>query len=260
MSTRRQPDAPSGGADTEGDESAARRDHEPVGRQLSPRPSATPAVEAGDDADDEGGAGLLVALEERGFRSSLGGADASASLADDVAAVPSFDAIYREQRSRVLATVRSVISHSDEIEDVVQLVFIEIHRCLPRFEGRSKLSTWIYRIAVNVALQHLRKKKRKRWLTLGFAGDEETRLAEPSPVGRLEDRQLLEEVYRSVDTLPEKKRTVWVLHEIQGLDPHQIAEVLEIPMNTVRSRLLAARREVMDDLARRKIIVREGEP
>lgn len=183
--------------------------------------------------------------------------------ADDGVAqgVVAFDAVYREQRGRVLATVRSVIGASDEVEDVVQLVFIEIHRCLPRFEGRSKLSTWIYRIAVNVALQHLRKKKRHRWLTLGVTGDEDQRhVSGRSLSSQLEDREILQEVYASADKLSERKRVVWVLHELQGLDPQQIADVLDIPMNTVRSRLLSARRDVMADLARRRVVPEREAP
>ena len=170
-----------------------------------------------------------------------------------------FDALYQNQRSRVLATVRSVLGPSDEIEDVVQLVFIEVHRSLKRFEGRSKLSTWVYRVAVNVALQHIRKKKRRRWLMLGATGDETEKL----PVGwnsemRLEDRQLLERVYRAADKLSEKKRAVWTLHELQGLSPHEIAEILEVPMNTVRSRLLAARSEIRARLEREGTLSKEA--
>lgn len=186
----------------------------------------------------------------------------NATVDDGVAqGVVAFDAVYREQRGRVLATVRSVIGASDEVEDVVQLVFIEIHRCLPRFEGRSKLSTWIYRIAVNVALQHLRKKKRHRWLTLGLTGDEDQRhVSGRSLSSQLEDREILQEVYASADKLSERKRVVWVLHELQGLDPQQIADVLDIPMNTVRSRLLSARRDVMADLARRRVVPEREAP
>ena len=179
---------------------------------------------------------------------------------DDAAGAVPFDAVYREQRGRVLATVRSVLGASDEVEDVVQLVFIEVHRCLPRFEGRSKLSTWIYRIAINVALQHLRKKKRHRWLSLGLTGDEDQRQASGRNLAaQIEDREILHEVYAAADKLSEKKRVVWVLHELQGLDPQQIAEVLDIPMNTVRSRLLAARHDVMADLTRRRVVP-EREP
>ncbi len=166
-----------------------------------------------------------------------------------------FDVLYREQRTRVLATVRSVIGPSDEIEDVVQLVFIEVHRSLARFQGRSKLSTWIYRIAVNVALQHIRRKKRRRWLMLGQTGDETDRQANAwNSELRIEDRQLLEHVYRAADRLSEKKRTVWILHELQGLTPDAIGEILEIPMNTVRSRLLAARKEIRYRLERAGVL------
>jgi len=162
-----------------------------------------------------------------------------------------FDTIYREQRQRVLATVRSVLGPSDEIEDVVQLVFIEVHRSLARFEGRAKLSTWVYRIAVNVALQHIRRKKRRRWLMLGITGEEvEGQRAGGRPEVRIEDRQILERVYKAVDRLSEKKRIVWVLHELQGLSPAEISEVVEVPMNTVRSRLMAARKEVKSRLER----------
>lgn len=165
----------------------------------------------------------------------------------------SFDAIYREQRGRVVATVRSVLGHNDELEDVVQLVFMEIYRCLPRFEGRSKLSTWVYRITVNVTLQHIRKKKRRRWLTLASEGDEPMRLPhEVDQVRRLEQRQALELVERATSKLSEKKRTVWVLHELEGLQPPEIAEILHIPKNTVRSRLLAARREILAEVERLK--------
>ena len=187
---------------------------------------------------------------------SLTAERAASAVAD---AVPDFNTIYREQQGRVVAAVRTIIGVSDELEDVVQLAFIEVHRSLPRFQGRSKLSTWIYRIAINVALQHLRKKKRKRWLMLGNTGDELSR--EPSPTDdrqRLEDRELLRAVYRAADRLSEKKRTVWVLHELQGMEPGDIGEVLGIPMNTARSRLLAARREIKTELQRLGVLGPDG--
>ncbi|MGM0575640.1 MAG: RNA polymerase sigma factor [Myxococcota bacterium] len=168
--------------------------------------------------------------------------------------VPDFDTVYRDQRGRVLGAVRTILGPSDEVEDVVQLAFLEVHRCLPRFEGRSRLGTWVYRIAVNVALQHLRKKKRKRWLLLGMTGEEAGRLrARTDQASRLEDREILAEVYRAADRLSEKKRTVWVLHELEGLSPQDIGEVLDVPKNTVRSRLLAARRELMAELEQRGV-------
>lgn len=166
----------------------------------------------------------------------------------------SFDVVYREHRTRLMSIVRGVIGQSDELEDVLQLVFIEIHRCLPKFEGRSRLTTWLYRIAVNVALQHIRRSRRKRWLVLGPTGDEEQRQVSPrDEIGVAEDRELLARVNESVAQLSDKKRVVWQLHELQGLEPQEIAEILDIPLNTVRSRLLSARHELMEDLERRQI-------
>ena len=142
---------------------------------------------------------------------------------------------------------------------MLQLVFIEVHRCLPRFEGRSRLSTWLYRIAVNVALQHLRKKRRRRWLVFGSDDQQAVPdLVGPDEIGRVEDRQVLLHIQDSVARLSDKKRVVWQLHELQGLEPQEIADILEIPMNTVRSRLLAARRELMDDLTRKNILPKRG--
>lgn len=157
-----------------------------------------------------------------------------------------FDKLYREQAGRVHGAIRAVLGPTDEIEDVVQVAFMEVHRSLARFEGRSKLSTWVYRIAVNVALQHIRKKKRQRWLVLGFTGEEFGRSpAKLNQVNRLEDRQVLTHVFDAVARLSEKKRIVWTLHEIEGLSPQDISEILSIPFNTVRSRLLSSRRELM---------------
>ena len=171
-----------------------------------------------------------------------------------------FDALYREQRGRVESIVRSVVGLSDEIEDLVQATFIEVFRSLDRFEGRSKVSTWVYRVAVNVSLQHLRKRKRKRWLVLATTGDEPERLlAGGDPASRIEDRQVLEMVYEVANTLSDKKRTVWVLHELEGMDPRAISDIVDAPMNTVRSRLLAARKEVMTELRRRKVIPEVGQ-
>ena len=178
------------------------------------------------------------------------------SALDDSEAKPlDFDRVYREQRQRVFSAVRHVLGPTDEIEDVTQQAFLEIYRSLPRFEGRSRVSTFVYRIAVNVALQHIRRKKRWRWLSLGATGDEASRVPSgTSQESRLVDRGALEVVYDAVDKLSEKKRAVWTLHELEGLEPKAIADVLEVPVNTVRSRLIAARKDVMARLRARGVV------
>jgi RNA polymerase sigma-70 factor (ECF subfamily) len=86
-------------------------------------------------------------------------------------------------------------------------------------------------------------------MVLGSTGDEVVRESSGvSEESRIEDRQMLEKVFAAVAKLSEKKRLVWTLHEIEGLSPQQISEVIEVPFNTVRSRLLASRRDLMSIL------------
>jgi len=169
-------------------------------------------------------------------------ADERAAAAQSV----DFDALYRDYKRKVFGTVRNVIGPTQELEDIVQTVFLEIHRSLPRYRGTALLSTWIYRIAVNVSLQHIRKKKRRRVFL--FLGDDARRDAQNhhDPRVRLAERERIKMLYRLVDKLSEKKRTTFILHEMQGLPVEEIAEICEIPVNTVRSRLIAARALLTD--------------
>ena len=174
-----------------------------------------------------------------------------------VVATPTFDAVYREHRGRIFAVVRSVVGADPDIDDFLQLVLIELHRSLPRFEGRSKLTTWLHRLTVNVALQHLRKKKRGRWLSFFGSSAADDTLEPAAPVnetGRLEGRELLRHVEGAVAALSEKKRVVWQLYELEGFEPAEIGEMLGIPLNTARSRLLAARRDLTDWLEARGLL------
>jgi RNA polymerase sigma-70 factor (ECF subfamily) len=155
-----------------------------------------------------------------------------------------FDALYRDYKRKVFGTVRNVVGPSQELEDIVQTVFLEIHRSLPRYRGTAQLSTWIYRIAVNVSLQYIRKKKRRRFFL--FLGDDTRRdaLNNHDPRTRLAERERIEVLYRLVDKLSEKKRTTFILHEMEGMTVEAIAEICEVPPNTVRSRLIAARAQL----------------
>jgi len=192
----------------------------------------------------------ITAIQPRSFVSIVPGSNKHQSQAGERTSSRDFDAIYREHGGRVLGAIRAVLGPSDEIEDLVQIAFMEIYRCLDKFEGRSKFSTWVYRIAVNIALQHIRKKKRKRWMVLGSTGEEVVRESTGvNEESRIEDRQMLEKVFAAVSKLSEKKRVVWTLHEIEGLSPQQISEIIEVPFNTVRSRLLASRRDLMELLS-----------
>ena len=149
--------------------------------------------------------------------------------------------LYRQYRVEVVRNLHRMLGPGRvDLEDVLQEVFIEVFRSIPRFRGDSKLSTWLYRICVNVALQRLRKRKRLNEVQ----PDEHHEVRdEATPQRAYESREQMQAVYRILDTLAPKKRVVFVLHEIEGREPKEIAEIVGAPVLTVRTRLHYARKE-----------------
>lgn len=125
--------------------------------------------------------------------------------------------------------------------DLTQQVFLQVFRKLDKFSGRSKFETWMYRLAVNEALQHLRKGKRWRWQTLGF----EPASCQPADTDRCERQELLD---RALSRIEPELRSIFVLREVEGLSYVEIAEAMDIPSGTVGSRLNRARHELQKHL------------
>lgn len=156
-----------------------------------------------------------------------------------------FSELFRRHRGDVSRLVFRMLGPTPDAEDVVQEVFLQVHKSLAEFRGQAKFTTWLHRVTVNVVLMH-RRAARSRPV---FAGEP---MADTEP-----DRRLLpdEDAARSariaafrrlLDRLPEKKRTVFVLHEIEGKSPAEIAELVDAPVLTVRTRLFYARRELSE--------------
>jgi len=148
---------------------------------------------------------------------------------------------YRRYRPEVTRNLMRVLGPGrGDYEDVLQDVFIEVFRSIVRFRGDARVSTWLYRVCVNVALQRLRKRKR-----LAEVSDDQ--LPEPAtqetPERGLDTRRRLDAVYRLLDELAPKKRVVFILHEIEGREPKEIATIVGAPVLTVRTRLHYARKE-----------------
>lgn len=165
-----------------------------------------------------------------------------------------FRHLYNDYRAKVVGIVRNVIGPAQDIDDVVQVVFIEIFRSIRRYKGDSKLSTWIYRLTVNVALQSLRKKKRHRGVIPFGETEVFDRQSSLDLASQMQDRDLLRRLYGFLDEIKPKKRAVYVLHEIQGMEVEEIASVVDASVNTVKSRLFHARKEIMSKLKRAKLI------
>jgi len=126
--------------------------------------------------------------------------------------------------------------------DVTQQVFMHVFRKIDQFAGRSKFETWLYRLAANEALQHLRKGQRWKFQTLSHDP-----VSHRTPEGESDEhKELLDHALARIE--PEL-RSIFVLREIEGMSYHQIAETIEIPEGTVASRLNRARRELRQHLA-----------
>ncbi|HEU0037366.1 MAG TPA: sigma-70 family RNA polymerase sigma factor [Kofleriaceae bacterium] len=192
---------------------------------------------------------------ESGTLAALGPADEADLIerckADDRAAQDEF---YHRFRRQVAGNLFRVLGDRNDLDDLVQEVFVIAFRGLERFRGDARLSTWLYRICVNVALGRIRTRKR-RPPPIGVH-DLDSATADPSlterpetPERSLERRQEQERVYRALEMLAPKKRIVLYLHEIEGLDLREIAYLVDSNPVTVRTRLFYARREFYKILA-----------
>jgi len=162
-----------------------------------------------------------------------------------------FDEFYYAYVDRVHRQLFTIVGPDAEIDDLIQLVFVQVYRRIHTFRGEARITTWLHRVTVNVALTHLRK--RKRWFR--WEGEERALLPEPDApeqpdeaFGRREKLQLLHKV---LDRVKPKKRVVFLLYEVEGFTLEEIGEIVDAPVNTVAARLRAARLEVRRALERR---------
>lgn len=168
-----------------------------------------------------------------------------------------FNLLVLKYQRKVGRLVRRLVNNSDEADDVVQDAFIKAYRALPQFRGDSAFYTWLYRIAVNTAKNHLVSRgKRPISLSELASNDPNGESFEPpdvtvdnnTPEAELMSRQVGEAVNRSVAALPEELRTALCLREIDGLSYEEIAEAMNCPIGTVRSRIFRAREAVAAEL------------
>ncbi len=168
------------------------------------------------------------------------------SLQGDSAA---FGRLVRKYQDRLFNTVVHVVGCREEAEDVVQEAFVQAFVKLETFQGHSAFYTWLYRIAFNTAISRKRRKKAE----VSVEQSRELAGVEPVDVGdapsdRLEREEKVEQVQRALGALTEEHRSILVLREMEGCCYDTIAEILDVPIGTVRSRLHRARLQLRDQL------------
>ena len=152
---------------------------------------------------------------------------------------------------RAFGVAMGMLRNPDDAMDVVQEAFIRVYKHLPNYQSDCAFFTWLYRITVNAATDHLsRAGTRKLRLVEDTAVFERGDQEDSSPTASLEAEELAQITRAIVDQLPEKFRTILVLREFEGLSYTEIADVLEIQLGTVESRLFRARQRFKDALTR----------
>jgi RNA polymerase sigma-70 factor (ECF subfamily) len=163
-----------------------------------------------------------------------------------------FDTLYEREFAFAWRNLRRLGVPENQLRDAAQDVFLVVHRRLPEFEGRGTVRAWLYSIVLRVAAQHRRTRRRKE---LGDTEDaelvEDTRGA--GPEHRAEQNQSLRRLIELLEQLDEGKREVFILANLEGMTAPEIASALELKLNTVYSRLRAARRELREALAQRTL-------
>jgi RNA polymerase sigma-70 factor (ECF subfamily) len=161
-----------------------------------------------------------------------------------------FDLLVRKYQHRVLKLVSRFVSDAAEAEDVAQEAFLKAYRALASFRGDSAFYTWLYRIAINTAKNALVSNRRRPVdfdldLQDPEQYDRHARLKEgDTPEGVLLTEEIREVVERAMEQLPEDLRTAIILRELEGMSYEEIAEAMDCPVGTVRSRIFRAREAI----------------
>lgn len=171
-----------------------------------------------------------------------------------------FDILVQRYSNKAYQIAYGVLGHREDSEEVAQDVFIRIYKALPKFRGDSEFTTWMYRIAMNLARNKYRYNKSrgaKRKISMqATIGDDDKRTLIQIPEKRLspDDQAGLDEyqrnIMREIDNLPPLYRDALVLRNIDQMSYEKIAEVLDCKLGTIKSRIARAREELRKRLAR----------
>lgn len=168
----------------------------------------------------------------------------------DAACLLDFDEVYRELFPFVWRSARRLGVPEASLDDVVQEVFVIVHRRLGDFEGRSSLSTWVFGITLRVARDHRRSAARRA--TGGSVDPDSLRGPDPGPGELAEREQAVRLLHTILDELPDDRRAIFVLAELENVPMAEVAMTLGINVNTGYARLRAARQAFEAALARHR--------
>lgn len=164
--------------------------------------------------------------------------------------VDAFSVLVKRYQDRIYSAALNYVSSPEDAVDIAQETFVKAYSKLRTFDSASAFYTWLYRIAINTAIDHLRKRKSRpadsldddKFTEIGFEPETKDPTSDPERVlARNEQARMLRQ---AISSLSEKLRSVVVLHDVEGLSQEEVAEILKVPVGTVKSRVSRARAEL----------------
>ena len=166
-----------------------------------------------------------------------------------------FELLVAKYQRKLVRLISRIVRDPAEVEDVAQEAFIKAYRALPQFRGESAFYTWLYRIGVNTAKNFLVAQGRRAPTSTEKDAEEAETFEDAgqlrdinTPESILMSRQVAMTVNAAMDKLPEELRTAITLREVEGMSYDEIAELMDCPIGTVRSRIFRAREAIATDL------------
>lgn len=164
--------------------------------------------------------------------------------------VEAFGILVERYQDRIYSAVHNYVSNPDDAVDIAQDTFVKAYAKLRSFDSSSAFYTWLYRIAVNTAIDFLRRRKSRpadslddeKFTTAGFEPASRNPRSNPERVAILGEQRTA--LRASIGRLSNKLRAVLVLHDVEGLSQEEVARILRIPVGTVKSRVSRARAEL----------------
>ncbi|MCL5283400.1 MAG: sigma-70 family RNA polymerase sigma factor [Armatimonadetes bacterium] len=169
-----------------------------------------------------------------------------------------FNEIVERHKVKLYTYILRMVGNSQDAEDLAQEAFVRAYLSIKSFEGRASLTTWLFRIATNLCIDRARRSSTRQVIqttSLDDVDENGTPYTGDLPDGRYEpqDRvlqdELKTELEAAISRLPEKLRMVILLHDLEGLQYDEIAEVLHCPLGTVKSRIFSARQALREQLS-----------
>ena len=173
-----------------------------------------------------------------------------------------FDEVVGRYKNKVYNYIYRMVGNSDDAEDLTQEVFVRMYTSLDTFRRQASLHTWLFRIAGNLCIDHFRRGKKSRGAAYSLdepvrgtgdggegAAGHEVPDARYEPHRLLEQQEMGEQIQQALGQLPDKLRTVLILHDIEDLPYEEISQVVGCPLGTVKSRLFHARLQLRQRLS-----------